>query len=332
MKLYLFSPVDFEFREDFRDHIRKQNLKITGVVSFIIAIAALLIRIVALNIPQTNLLPTQQHDELSITNLCTIVSSFAMAVITFVIRKRVNPEQQNRYHFVTVLYAILFICCSMSLTFAAQHNPKNTMTMLLIGVLGITIIFVFTIRQLLLIIAIEGLIFSQFIHLFQVDPVTRAFNHIIFWEIMLCFFVTSRLLYSYHANYFIKIKTIEKKNEEIAAANLLKTEILAIVAHDLRNPISGIKSVTHLMEEYPYSPEQENRYIAWINEACKTADQIIEELLLAAKKTDVNKLQTNYVSLNHWIINVRDNWQQQSKQQQQCSRVELSGRKQERWK
>jgi two-component system, OmpR family, sensor histidine kinase VicK len=313
MKLYLFTSIDVTFRKDFYYNIKTQNLKVTGLVSFIIAIASTITRIIADALPQTHALPAQQFHELSITNFCMLSCSFLLAAIIFIVRKKIAVTQQNRYHFLTLIYAQLFMCSSMAVTFIAQHNPKNTMTMMLIGALAIAMIFVFSIWELLLLIGITGVVFTMFIHIFQVDPVARIMNHFVFWEIMLCFFVISRLLYSYHANYFIKIKTIEKKNEEIAQANRLKTEILAIVAHDLRNPISGVRSVVHLMQEYPYTPEQGEKYMEWIMDACKTADQIIEELLLAAQKSDGSKLQTNYISLNQWIENVRDNWEQQSK-------------------
>lgn len=314
MKLYLFAPIDTTFRKEFYYHIQAQNLKVTGVVSFIIALASIVVRIVGISIPQTHALPPDQYQALSIINLYTICGSVLIATTVFLIRKKIPLNQQNRYHFLTLLYSMLFMSGSMAISFVAQHNPKNTMTMLLIGVLVVAMVFVFKIWELLLLLSVEGLIFTCFIHLFQVDPVTRAMNHFVFWEIMLSMFVISRLLYSYHANYFIKIKTIEQKNQEIAEANQLKTEILAIVAHDLRSPISGIRSIVHLMQEYPYTPEQENKYMEWVLDGCKTADQIIEELLLAAQKSDGSKLQTHYVSLNQWISTVRDNWEQQSKQ------------------
>ena len=151
-----------------------------------------------------------------------------------------------------------------------------------------------------------------FFHLFQVSPDTRALNYVAFWLIITCFLFISRLIYSYHANYFIKLKTIEDKNREIEKANQLKNKILAIVAHDLRNPISGIRSVAYLMQEYPYTKEQEDKYLYWIMDACKTADQIIEELLMAAKQQDADVLQTDYISLNDWLKYVRDNWLQKS--------------------
>lgn len=313
MKLYLFTPIDSTFRSAFYYNIKTQNLKIAGLLSIIIAIATSVARIVADGLPQMHALPPQQFHELSITNICMLSGSFLLAAIIFIVRKKVPATHQNRYHFLAMLHSLMVICTSMSISFVAQHNPKNTMTMLLIGMMIVAMIFVFSLGELLLLIGVTATIFTTFIHLFQVDPVVRVMNYFVFWEIMLCFFIVSRLLYSYHANYFIKIKTIEKQNEEIAQANRLKTEILAIVAHDLRNPISGVRSVVHLMQEYPYTPEQGEKYMEWIMDACKTADQIIEELLLAAQKSDGSKLQTNYISLNQWIENVRDNWEQQSK-------------------
>jgi signal transduction histidine kinase len=207
---------------------------------------------------------------------------------------------------------MVFTGSCMSLTFVAQHNPKNTMTMLLLGLISVGVLLVFSIRNLLLIAGSTIVAFMLFFHLFQVSADTRSLNYVAFWLIITCFLFISRLIYSYHANYFIKIKTIEDKNREIEKANELKNKILAIVAHDLRNPISGIRSVTHLMQEYPYTKEQESKYLFWITDACKTADQIIEELLMAAKQRDTDLLETDYVSLNDWLKHVRDNWLQKS--------------------
>ena len=63
MKLYLFTPIDTTFREDFYYNIKTRNLKITGLVSFIIAIAASIARIIADALPQTHALPIQQFQE-----------------------------------------------------------------------------------------------------------------------------------------------------------------------------------------------------------------------------------------------------------------------------
>ncbi|RFM31904.1 sensor histidine kinase [Chitinophaga silvisoli] len=316
MKIYLFTAIEPAFKKDFYQQIRSQNMRITGITAAIVTCTTLITHIITLFLPIAKSLPFGQWAPLLIIQRCLIISSAIIAILIYLIRKKLPFIQQNRYHFLVILYSLCFIGSCMALTFLAQHNPKNTMTMMLIGLLVVAMVQVFSFSQLLSICLLTGVTFSFYLHLFQVDPVQLAGNLNIFWLIMCAFFVISRLLYSYHANYFIKIKTIEQKNEEIAAANKLKTEILGIVAHDLRSPISGIRSVLHLMQEYPFTPEQENKYLQWIGEACSTADQIIEELLTAARQSEGDKLQTNYISLNDWLVNVRDNWQQQVKHQQ----------------
>ncbi|WPQ61352.1 HAMP domain-containing sensor histidine kinase [Chitinophaga sancti] len=316
MKIYLFTAIEQAFKKDFYQQIRYQNIRVTGITATIVLFTTLITHILTLTLPASNSLPVGQQHQLIIIQRFLLISSAVIALAIYLIRSKLNKFQQNRYHFLVILFALCFIGSCMGLTFVSQHNPKNTMTMMLIGFLVIAMVQVFSFRQLITICLVTGTTFSLFFHLFQVNKVALVGNMIIFWLMMCAFLVVSRLLYSYHANYFIKIKTIEEKNEEIAAANKLKTEILGIVAHDLRSPISGIRSVLHLMQEYPFTPEQENKYLAWISEACGTADQIIEELLTAARQSDENKLQTNYISLNDWLVNVRDNWQQQVRHQQ----------------
>lgn len=316
MKIYLFTAIEQEFKKEFYQQIRAQNLRVTGITTAVITITTLITHILTMILPVGRTMPVVQFEILTTIQQFLVVSSAIIALIIYLIRKKLPLLQQIRYHFLVILYALCFIGSCMALTFLAQHNPKNTMTMMVIGLLVIAMVQVFSFFQLLMICFITGVTFSTFLHLFQVDQLQLVGNINIFWLLMCAFYVVSRMLYSYHANYFIKIKTIEQKNEEIAAANKLKTEILGIVAHDLRSPISGIRSVLHLMQEYPFTPEQENKYLQWIGEACGTADQIIEELLTAARQSEGDKLQTNYISLNDWLENVRDNWQQQVKYQQ----------------
>jgi signal transduction histidine kinase len=312
MKLYLFSPIEKKYREEFDQHTMLQNIKVAAFIALIVAIMTMTIRIVSWIIPYQEMVSPGQFYEYRLINNFMVGSSVLFAGLLFFIWKKAAPKQQNRYHFLSILYALSFTGGCMSLTFVAQHNPKNTMTMLLLGLLSVGVLLVFSIRNLLLIAGSTIVSFMLFFQLFQVSADTRSLNYVAFWLIMTCFLFISRLIYSYHANYFIKIKTIEDKNREIEKANELKNKILAIVAHDLRNPISGIRSVTHLMQEYPYTKEQENKYLYWIVDACKTADQIIEELLMAAKQRDSDLLQTDYVSLNDWLKHVRDNWLQKS--------------------
>lgn len=284
MKLYLFSPIEQQFREEFNDHVRLQNIKVTAFIALIVAITTIVVRITSWIVPYQAMVSSEQFAEYRLINNCMIGSSMFFSALLFFIRKKSPPEHQNRYHFISLIYTLLFTGSCMSLTFVAQHNPKNTMTMLLLGLLSVGVLLVFTLRELLLLAGCSIVTFALFFEFFQVSADIRSLNYLAFWLIITCFLFISRLIYSYHANYFIKIKTIESKNREIEKANQLKNEILAVVAHDLRNPIAGIRSVAHLMQEYPYTPEQEDKYMYWIMDACKTADQIIEELLLAAKK------------------------------------------------
>ncbi len=65
---------------------------------------------------------------------------------------------------------------------------------------------------------------------------------------MVILFAISRYLFSYRADNFLKLKAAEEKNIEIENASNAKNEILGVVAHDLRNPLAVIKSITMLME------------------------------------------------------------------------------------
>jgi hypothetical protein len=183
-----------------------------------VAIVTITVRIISWIVPYQKMVSPIQFYEYPLINNFMAGTSLFFAALLFFIWKKAAPKQQNQYHFISILF-LAFTGGCMSLTFVAQHNPKNTMTMLLRGLLSIGVLLVFSIRNLLLIAGSAIVAFMLFFHLFQISADTRALNYVAFWLIITCFLFISRLIYSYHANYFIKIKTIKDKNREIEKAN-----------------------------------------------------------------------------------------------------------------
>jgi signal transduction histidine kinase len=73
-------------------------------------------------------------------------------------------------------------------------------------------------------------------------------------------------------------QNLERTLEELKLSSQEKDRILRTVAHDLRNPIGGIASLTIAMAEDDYTPEQKE-LINLIKETSKNSLELINEIL-----------------------------------------------------
>ena len=94
-------------------------------------------RIASWIVPYQDMVSSTQFYEYRLINNFMAGTSLFFATLLFFIWKMAAPKQQNQYHFISILYSLAFTGGCMSLTFVAQHNPKNTMTMLLLGLLSV---------------------------------------------------------------------------------------------------------------------------------------------------------------------------------------------------
>ncbi|WP_279638492.1 PAS domain-containing sensor histidine kinase [Leptospira yasudae] len=95
----------------------------------------------------------------------------------------------------------------------------------------------------------------------------------------------------------------ERKNYESKATNIIKSKdrLLAAVAHDLKNPISGIISLTELLREQANNPNNAE-LLGMMSQAANKTLNIIQDLLQIAEMENENyKLKTEKVNLNHLI-------------------------------
>jgi signal transduction histidine kinase len=97
--------------------------------------------------------------------------------------------------------------------------------------------------------------------------------------------------------------------EKLIALNHSKDRILATVAHDLRNPISGIIGLCNMLEQK--NPTSENLfYIDLIRRSSKTALGIMEELLEVAEMESQNFQLNRYkVCVNELIKGVLEHFE-----------------------
>jgi len=101
----------------------------------------------------------------------------------------------------------------------------------------------------------------------------------------------------------------KRYEENLIALNNSKDRILATVAHDLRNPISGIIGLCNMLEQK--NPASENLfYIDLIRRSSITALGIMEELLEVAEMESQNfQLERKKVCLNELILDVLEHFE-----------------------
>lgn len=95
-------------------------------------------------------------------------------------------------------------------------------------------------------------------------------------------------------------------NKEIAAANAEKDRILRVVAHDLRNPIGGIATLSELMLSGNMVNEQGQPYLKAIGSASASSISLIQELLNTGKPDAIKeeRVLTDMRSLLQQIVNL----------------------------
>ncbi|MDB5007602.1 MAG: walK 3 [Mucilaginibacter sp.] len=97
----------------------------------------------------------------------------------------------------------------------------------------------------------------------------------------------------------IQKENLEKTLEELKSSSLEKDRILRTVAHDLRNPIGGIASLTLFMADDDYTEEQKE-LINLINETSNNSLELINEILEVANN-DSAQLNKELVEINSLI-------------------------------
>lgn len=82
-----------------------------------------------------------------------------------------------------------------------------------------------------------------------------------------------------------KNRQIEQQNDELQMMNVEKNEFLGIVAHDLKNPLSGIQGLASILEDSAHSPETVKQIAEVIIRGSEKMFDLVKNLL------DVNQLE-----------------------------------------
>lgn len=102
------------------------------------------------------------------------------------------------------------------------------------------------------------------------------------------------------------IEELRRRKEKLEQLNKSKDRILATVAHDIRNPITGIRGLLGILEEQVEKLEPEDHeLIDLCYESCKKAENLIQELLdISLLESEEYHLETELIHLEQYLKGV----------------------------
>lgn len=209
---------------------------------------------------------------------------------------------------VVTLFSLMILVSGMRASFFSMHNPRNTMLMYMVGVIIVGAFFAFEYYETIVITLITGLLFSFILPFYQHTIDELIINNLASLVLLTVFFCLSRFLFSYRADNFNKLKAIEQKNNEIEHASQMKNDILGIVAHDLRNPLTAIKFAATLMEPETLEDSEHREFIQMIKTSCDKATSIINDLLVMSHIEVEGEFELEKTEMDEFLLLIIGEW------------------------
>ncbi len=309
MRVYFFTRIDPLNRSNFYHYSTYQNLRSVKVLSLVYLIVSLSLRlfVTITDLPVQNV---EHLDEFNQANwISIIVSPLFYAGSVFLLKHyQKNLTIRMLARAFTLLFALFVMLSFMRATFFSMHNPRNTLVMYLIGLVMIAVFYTFEHFETIFLALVTGIAFSLLLPFYQNGANELVMNNLASLILLIVFFCISRYTFSYRADNYLKLKAIEQKNREIEQAIRAKNEILGVVAHDLRNPLSAIKTLVAIMKMEEKMDDEDHDNLGMIQTSCDKAASIINDLLETAHDEQHHDFDTEKVELNQFLLKIVDEW------------------------
>lgn len=316
MKIYLFSPIETPNRAAFRADYVFSNLKVVKSFSLIYFIVILAFRLF-IYYSGFNIDKAINVSGFSASLYTSIYVIPVFYILSYLLIHNFRQEKNliAISQALVVLFSLYLLSRGMINTFNAAHNPRNTMTMYMLWLVIICILFVFEYYETLFVIAISISSFAFLLPHYLTDQGEIFKNNFVAATLLCVFFFASRYVFTYRATHFSQLKTIQEKNQQIENAIHLKDEILGIVAHDLRNPLSAIESIAMLMElDSDILDDNILDNLMMIKASCEKARFIINDLIEVARNDNdnVDNFGVEKAEVNGFLSEIVAEWEQSS--------------------
>ncbi len=297
-----------EFGEAFTKFSEVENYKNVRLISGLIFVIAFVTRIFAIS-----LIPDYDNQvfyrEMSVANWIAICGYSTFFGLSFL---RLRSGAKKLLYRTFVLFLL-----GASLNFSrviSLHNTKNTLLILLVGIIVTAIFFTLSYRELLFVVFSLFVAFLFTITFEKITTQEKALNVVAGFLVSMVLFVFSRYSFYFKSRHFVEVKLLKQKNAEIAALIRQNTDILAYVAHDLRSPLANIEMLNNiLLEEHPQLDEPK-----LIGRATQSAKAIIGDLLEALQRNKT-ELKLERVNLNGFMSKLLEQWKNQTERNLNCT-------------
>ncbi|RZL48184.1 MAG: HAMP domain-containing histidine kinase [Pedobacter sp.] len=291
-----------KFADDFKNFYTHANLKQIKILSMIILVITILTRLLSL-IYYTEAVKITSYSEHSLANYIQMFGAVVFYISSSWALKQHQLSLQKR-KLITLLFILFVLIITFGVSYVVSlHNTKNTLTMFLIGIVTVSLFFAIEYKEIVLIASIIVLVFVLSMVLPKISFQDKMMNFlagIILGMILISF---SRYGYYFKSQHFVRLKQLEEKNLEIERLNSQKSEILAFVAHDLRNPLNNIEMLSGFLLEEKVG----NGEVGMIASAAKQAKEIINDLIEAVR-IEQPILKSEKIELSNYLKNIVDKW------------------------
>jgi two-component system sensor histidine kinase VicK len=308
---HFFKHLPRKYKIAWRDYYTGQNLSSVRVASGIFLLLNVVIKVIYQIFP-LSLTRAENFPEFNIANWVFIGSSiiFYFTSDSLILVYKKKQESTAIMALFIFTFSLYLVTCGMYSSFIATGDPRNNLTLYLIGLTVISVLCVLEYYEtIILVISIE-ILFTLMLINSHTDPTEMVYNQLVSLVLLGGFYLISRYFFSSKANYFLQLIEIKEKNLEIERGSELKSQLLGMVAHDLRNPIGAIESIAMMMEMDDIDADTREN-LEMMKTSCLKARTIIEDLLETARNENATEFKTEKTELNRFIMDIADVWKLQ---------------------
>jgi two-component system sensor histidine kinase VicK len=308
---HFFKHLPGKYKIAYRDYYTGQNLLSVRVGSLIFLVLNAIIRALYLLFP-TSLTRAENFPEFNFTNWIFIATSLILYLLSnvFIDKYKKSEKATAIMSLFVFLFSLYLILCGMYSSFIATSDPRNALTLYLIAITVVSILCVFEYYETVILIIAAELFFTSLLIHSNADPTEMIYNQLISLILLGGFYLISRYFFSYKASYYLQVIEIKEKNLEIERGSEFKSQLLGTVAHDLRNPIAAVETLTMIMEMDDIDEGmQENLNL--MKASCIQARTIIDELLESARNENSTEFVTHKTEITKFLEDITDSWELQ---------------------
>ena len=101
-------------------------------------------------------------------------------------------------------------------------------------------------------------------------------------------------------------KALHDANTQLLELDEMKNEFISNITHELRTPITSIRSLAQIMREHNTSPEERSKFLKIIQEEAVRVSDLVNQVLDLRKMEQKQQLVLQPISINKAILEVAD--------------------------